>query len=178
MSFESVIPLQDISDLGNVARDLAVLFNSEMNEDIKIHFPATVRRHTGDIEIVQKNLKEAAEACRPGSREQFIIFSGAHAVGMSVVTLLPEVPVHVATTWPNLSGFVCHPYRGLGLGKQSLERRIHAVNENFGGHAWTYVRKDNVPAQAVVLGAGFKRTDFVIEGQETQDLYLYDQANC
>lgn len=173
MSIDAVTPLQSINDLESVASDLSELLASSENEDIKIHFPATVRRHTGDVEVVRQNLIEAADACVPGRREQFIIFSGSRAVGMSVVTLLPDTPEQINPAWPNLSGFVCQPYRGRGLGRLSMERRMRAVRENFDDHAWTYVRKGNMPAEHLVSEAGFKKTDVIVPGQEHQNLYLY-----
>lgn len=173
MSREAITPLQDIDDLKSVALDLSELLASSDNADIKIHFPVTVRRHTGDLAVVHRNLIESAQACEPGRREQFIIFSGVRAVGMSVVTLLPEVPKQVDKTWPNLSGFICQPFRGQGLGRISMERRMIAVRDDFDNHAWTYVRKGNSPAEHLVTDVGFRKTDHEVPGQENQHLYLY-----
>jgi predicted acetyltransferase len=108
-----------------------------------------------------------------GKREQFIVFSGQKAVGMAIVTNQISAPTEVPEEWPNLSGFILNPYRAHGLGRLSINHRVRVVHEHFGGHAWTYVRKGNIPAEKIVLGAGFTRTDIVVPGQENQHLYLY-----
>lgn len=165
--------IQNIESYMAAGIDLAILLRDPANEDIGIHFPGTVSRYTGSFDTVAANIREAAEQCETGKREQFIAFSGGVAVGMSIVTNQIDTPEGVDSTWPNLSGFVLNPYRSQGIGRLAIEHRIKVVERNFGGHAWTYVRKGNVPAEKIVTGVGFKKTDIVVPGQEHQYLYLY-----
>jgi GNAT superfamily N-acetyltransferase len=166
-------PIQDIDSYMATAIDLSSLLQDPANEDIGMHFPGTVSRYSGSFDAVAANLREAADQCETGKREQFIAFSGGVAVGMSIVTNQVESPEGVDDSWPNLSGFVLNPYRNQGIGRLAMEHRIKVVERNFGGHAWTYVRKGNIPAEKIVTGAGFKKTDTVVPGQEHQNLYLY-----
>lgn len=164
--------ITDIESLDNVAKNLAVLIPG--NRDLQIHFPGTVKRYTGSFDKVAENLRETASMCEPGKREQFIAFWGKTAVGMSIVTNQVEAPEGIDNDWPNLSGFVLKPYRNMGIGRLAMEHRINVVNENFGGHAWTYVRQGNMPAEKIVIGAGFTKTDITVPDQPYQNVYTYE----
>jgi GNAT superfamily N-acetyltransferase len=169
----SIQSIQNLESYMPVATDISSLLRHPTNEDIKIHFPGTVDRYTGTLNEVEANLREAADQCEIGTREQFIAFSGEIAIGMSIVTNQIKPPDGIDESWPNLSGFVLNPYRNRGIGRLAMERRIEIVEQNFGGHAWTYVRKGNIPAEKIVSSVGFTKTDIVVPGQEYQNLYIY-----
>lgn len=170
-----ILPFSEITSLESVADDLRKQLSDPTNNDLNIHFSGTVARYSGEEEKVLANLEEARDLCETGKREQFIAFAGEKAVGMSIVTNQITPPDGIDETWPNISGFICNPYRSLGLGRLSIQRRMETVDSNFGGHAWTYVRKGNIPAEMIVLGAGFEIVDIIVPGQEHQNVYLYEK---
>jgi RimJ/RimL family protein N-acetyltransferase len=151
-------PLTPNIDLGQLAYDLSSLLTDRSNKDIALEFPASVIRYTGGENHVLANLEETVRDCRPGVRQQFVAYSGERAVGMSVIRFADEVPDSVQDSWPNVSGFICNPFRNQGLGRQSLLKRLEVVEEQFGGHAWTQVKKENAPSNAVVRRCGFLLT--------------------
>lgn len=170
-----VIPVTDIPDFESVAIDLNDLLQRPDNADLSQDFTGVHTSYTGDIWKVKQKLEAIPLTCTPGVKEQFIIFAGPQAVGMSIVTTITTVPAEVDPTWPNVSGFICNPYRGRGLGLLSIERRMQAVRQNFGNHAWTFVRKGNVPSEKLVARVGFRETGILVLGHEHQELYFYDE---
>lgn len=165
--------LNEITDFESIACDFSELLVRADNADIKQQFPGTVQSYTGDLTSVVAKLEAAQADCTVGVREQFVIFSGARAVGMSVIRLIDDTPPAINPLWPNISGFVCNPYRAQGLGRKSMQRRMQSVQENFGNRAWTYVIKGNTPSEKLVLEAGFKRSDQIVLGREDHSLYIY-----
>jgi hypothetical protein len=170
-----IIRLSELPHLESVAHDIREQLSDPINQDLNIHFKGTVARYTGEEDEVLTNLEEARDLCETGKREQFIVFAGEKAVGMSIVTNQVTPPDGIDETWPNISGFICNPYRSLGLGRLSIQHRMKIVDNNFDGHAWTYVRKGNVPAEKIVLAAGFRVTDIIVSGQEHQNVFLYNK---
>jgi hypothetical protein len=161
--------LSVVTNLEPVARDLADLLARADNLDIAAEFPGTVARYSGDPHKVLQNLRATQESCQLGVQQQFIAFSGRRAVGMSAVRIADEVPEAVDPSWPNISGFVCNPYRNRGIGRLSLIARLGVVKEQFGGHAWAKVKKTNVVSQRMVTHAGF-----VEVGEEADScIYVY-----
>jgi len=159
----------DHIDLRVLAHDLSALLIKPENSDIAEEFPGSVSRYTGDIETVRSNLAEALADCKPGIRQQFIAFSGTQSVGMSVIRFADSIPRGIQDTWPNVSGFICHPFRSQGLGGLSLAARLAVVRDQFGGDAWTQVKKTNVPSNRMVSHAGFVKTSET----DTHIIYAY-----
>lgn len=170
-----ILSLSEITSLQSVARDLREQLNDPANNDLNTHFSGTVARYTGEEDKVLANLEEARDLCETGKREQFIALAGEKAVGMSIITNQITPPDGIIESWPNISGFICNPSRSLGLGWLSIRHRMQVVDSNFGGHAWTYVRKGNIPAEKIVLGSGFKIAGITVPGQEHQNVYVYEK---
>ncbi len=171
-----ILPFSEIKNFKPIAHDLRELLVSPINADLSIEFSGTIARYTGEEDSVLANLEEARELCDQGSREQFIVFAGERAVGMSIITNQIETPGDISKDWPNVSGFICNPYRSRGLGRLSLERRMQVVDAEFNGHAWTYVRTGNTPAENIVLGVEFEVTDIVEPGHGQQRVYVYEKS--
>ncbi len=165
-----VTPLNEVMDTQRAALDLRRLLLLQENVDIKNDFPATVKRYSESPERAIESIEDAYRTYDRGKKEQFIVYSGGVAVGMSIATNLIEAPEGVDPAWPNLSGFICKPYRQRGLGKLSLQIRLQAVTESFDGHAWTLVREGNEPSERLVLGQGFVKTSTVLGDRA---LYLW-----
>jgi hypothetical protein len=161
--------ISEIEDFDAIANDFSVLLGDASNTDIVLEFPATVTRYSGDVGEVTRNLVDTKANCQTGVRQQFVAFSGARAVGMSVVRLIDNVPDGVDTTWPNVSGFVCNPYRHQGIGSLSLLTRMSVVDRQFNGNAWTQVKKANVYSHRMVTNAGF----LVISENSEHVIYAY-----
>jgi hypothetical protein len=161
--------LSEIEVLEPVARDFSVFLSEPSNSDIASEFPNTVDAYTGRVDKVTQNLTDVKDACNLGFRHQFIVFSGEHAVGMSVVRIVDEVPAGVDGEFPNLSGFICNPYRSQGLGRLSLLTRLAVVDAYFGGEAWTKVKKINNHSNAMVIHAGFR----LIGEDSAHNIYTY-----
>jgi L-amino acid N-acyltransferase YncA len=168
-----IIPFTDIRDFESVAIDLNDLLLDPTNEDIGLDFKTAKSSYTGDPWRVAEHLAAVQASCELGVKEQFIVFAGPRAVGMSIVTTQTHMPKGVNPKWPNVSGFVCNPYRGHGIGRLSLERLLESVHENFGGHAWTEVRVDNILSQRLVTSAAFIDTN--ASQDPTKRLYIYGE---
>jgi hypothetical protein len=164
--------LNEITDLQAVAEDIADLLEQTSNADIAVEFPSSVAAYTGDINKVVDNLIAVQGESYPGVRQQFIACSGLRAVGMSVVRFADKVPDGVDIGWPNVSGFVCNPFRGRGIGRLSLMKRLEAIDAQFGGSAWTRIKVHNVHSQQMVEHAGFVQIGMDTEGL----IYTYNSA--
>jgi hypothetical protein len=147
--------ISDFDDFAVVAHDISALLRMPENHDIAIDFPGSVARYSRDVDEVVAEFQKTQQACRPGVRQQFIAMAGDRAVGMSVIQLAGEVPEGIDASWPNVSGFVCNPYRNQGIGRLSLLARLQVADEQFGGRAWTKVRNDNAFSRRMVTHAGF-----------------------
>lgn len=171
------VPIDKIKDFESTAVDLMDLLQRKDNTDIVKEFPATVAQYTGDKNKVTTNLETTQQYYEIGKREQFIIFAGKRAVGLSTVINNVDTPSGVDPSWPNLSGFICHPFRGQGLGRLSLETRMQVVRHHFGNHAWTLVRRGNIRSEHLVVSVGFKKSKEVISGWGDRDLYTFNADN-
>ncbi len=170
-----VVPFSEIENFNQIATDMSTLLANGQNQDIADGFPATVARYTTEHEEVIANLETAQSRFEAGKHEQFIIFAGARAVGLSVITSNLDIPEGIDPSWPNISGFICNPFRGQGLGRLSIETRMDFVRQDFNGHAWTFVKDDNVISEHLVLSVGFQKTDRKIEGWDGHHFYLFDE---
>lgn len=153
-------PLPAASDkagLLNLAEQLPKRLRDGGNVDIAFEFPNTVARYNSDIPATFQNLLEATDSCAPGEKEIFTAHIGPWVVGMGWVQRSDETPKIAPKDWPNLSFFVCKPFRGRGVGTQLLAHGLDIVDERFDGTAWTRVKKTNNPSNAVVTQGGFKR---------------------
>jgi len=170
-----IVPLTN-ADLNVVSRDFNHLLKRDNNHDIAGEFPNFVKKCVQGEANVRDALSRARESISPGRTEMFIVFSGVYAVGLSVVTNDVEAPRDVGNPdWPNLSGFVCHPFRGRGLGRLSIEKRMEVVDDNFGGKAWTLVRDGNAVSEHLVTSAGFKRVSSDNQKIDNRHLYTYSK---
>ena len=160
---QHVLPLNQIDNLQPVAESLRTLLILPSNKDIAKEFPQTVK-YTGDVENVMRDLAETRERFIEGDREDYILFAGKTAVGMSQIALPHYAYLNMDPECPITSSYVCNapegskPYRGQGLGRLSMEVRLDAVNQRFGGYAMTMVKHDNVPSIGLVLSSGFVLT--------------------
>ena len=172
-----VISLTEIDDFTSTAKDLSSLLQRPDNADIAGEFPATVSRYGGDVVESKAHLEAARDLYKIGSREQFIVFSGEHAVGMCLISnALDTPPEGINPSAPNISGFISNPYRARGLGRLSIEERMKVLKKNFDNRAWTFVRDGNFPSEHLVTSVGFQKTDREIEGWEGHHLYLFGDA--
>jgi GNAT superfamily N-acetyltransferase len=65
----------------------------------------------------------------------------------------------LALAGPSTSSWIAAPYQGRGLGRESLERRIHmATIEQSHPGIWLKVANENIRSQQNVLARGFQRT--------------------
>lgn len=147
----------DEAGLLNVAEQLPKRLRDGGNIDIALEFRNTVARYNGDILSTYRNLVEAAESCVPGTKEIFLAHIGPWIAGMGWVQIAEETPKAVPKNWPNVSFFVCKPFRGKGLGTLLLSHGLEVVGERFDGHAWTSVKKSNGPSNAIVSRGGFEQ---------------------
>ena len=171
-----VVPISEIESFNQIATDMSELLVNGENQDIADGFPATVERYTAEHDEVVTNLEMAQSRFEIGKHEQFIVFAGERAVGLSVITSNLDIPEGIDPTWPNISGFICNPFRGRGLGRLSIETRMDVVRRDFESHAWTFVKDDNVISEHLVLGVGFHKTDRKIEGWDSHHLFLFDEG--
>lgn len=176
MSERAFVALADLEEFRGPSYDLAELLNRPDNADISDRFPLTVERFKSGF-AGEFYLAKTKELCEPGVREQFIIFSGQTAVGMSIVTVSALPREGVDPSWPNLSGFICNPYRRQGLGIFSLQERLKVVDQRFGGEAWTAVDMDNIASQRMVEAAGLKLIGDYTDEDGAKFLYTYS-AGC
>lgn len=165
------MPLVEVEDVDSLAVNLKSLLEYESNNDISIDFPSTYRAYTDGLYEVRDKICRERELYSPGEREVFIAFAGLIAVGLSVVVRNINAPQGVDPSWPNLSGFVCNPYRGMGIGRLSMETRMRVVRDSFDGKAWTMVREDNLQSSHLVSSVGFK----VVSRHENYNVYTYSE---
>lgn len=169
----SVVSFEHIDDMHPIAEDFSSFLSQPNNSDIALDFPGTVRRYGSDVDTAYQELMKTREQCQQGVREQFIIYAGERAVGLSAIQLVDEPPEGIEPTIPNLSGMIFNPWRGKGLGSLSLRYRLNVVDERFNGRAYSVVRKANTVSQKLVESNGL-----VIVGEDESRLtYLYDQAS-
>ncbi len=150
-----LVSFSSIDDFSEVARSYSRLLAREDNRDIKVDFPETFHRYSGDPEIVRRELEETANACASGQREQFVVFNEGAVVGLSAVQRIQGPPVNLPEGIPNVSEFILRPFRGKGLGEASLRACLELVDESFGGHAYTRVRTENIVSRNMVEKVGF-----------------------
>ena len=168
-----VVSFENIHDMRSVAKDFSGSLSDPSNADIARDFPGTVDRYTGTLEAVHEQLMTTREQCKNGTREQFVIFAGSIAVGLSAIQLVDKPPKGIDATIPNLSGMIFNPWRGKGFGSLSLKYRLDIANDRFHGKAYSLVRKDNIISQKLVESNGL----FVVDENDERFTYLYDANN-
>lgn len=166
----SIKPLSQGINFSKLAQDLAKLLTSPENADIAVEFPMSFERYTGNLAKVENNLKVAAEASLRGMRQQFVAFAGDVAVGMSIIQVAEAGLDDINPNWPNVSTFICNPYRASGLGRLSMKTLLRVANEQFDGKAWTRVAKTNLPSKKLVEAAGFLESGL----SDQHIFYTYD----
>ncbi|MFZ3010161.1 MAG: GNAT family N-acetyltransferase [Candidatus Microsaccharimonas sp.] len=166
-----IVSFENIQDMHSVAENFSSSLSHPDNADIAKDFPGTVRRYAGDVEDVYAELMKTREQCQDGTREQFIVYAGEIAVGLSAIQLVDEPPEGIDVGIPNLSGMIFSPWRGKGFGSLSLKYRLDIVDERFGGRAYSLVRKDNTISQKLVESNGL----FVVGEDDMRLTYSYDR---
>lgn len=168
----SIVPLNEVSDIEKVATDLRSQLISDADPAISVQFPGLFQAYSISLDSAVNTLEADKSQCEKGVHEQFIIYAGSRAVGMSVVTLKIPSPKEIENTSPNLSSFICSDYRGQGLGRLSLSARMEIVRNNFNDHAWTLIKDGNAISEHLITDAGFNkiRTNYDNSGQ---NLYTY-----
>lgn len=157
MPERQITPVTEILDFESQAIGFRELLRDDVNADIKLDFPDTVNLYSGEINTVLERFARAQEACKRGELQQYIIHGAdRQAVGLARFRALGAkgTPPGVGASWANVSLFICHPYRGQGLGKLAMQTMLAAAREQFDG-AWTSVRESNNASQKLVTGAGF-----------------------
>lgn len=167
-------PFQEIDSFTQIARDFNTHLRRDDNADIQQQFPGTVKRYASGEDMAIENLESVLEYVELGKHEQFIVYFGEIAAGLCVVSNQTKCPPNVDPSWPNLSGFIMNPFRGIGLGRFSIEQRMGVVKEDFGDRAWTLVKDGNERSEHLVLDVGFRKTDQEVEGWEGHHLFLYE----
>lgn len=167
-------PFSSIKSFQQIAEDFNTHLARGDNQDVATEFPATVVRYGSGVDEAVHNLEEARGLYETGSREQFIVLSGKRAVGLCLITNQIDNPPGINDSWPNISGFIMNPFRGRGLGRFSIEERMKVVEENFGNHAWTFVRDGNDHSEHLVMSVGFEKTEQAVEGWDGHSLFIYD----
>ena len=163
------VSIDNVQDIHLVADDLRSLLLRDDNADISLEFPNLVENYTRDTNSVIQELEAARERYSVGMHEKFIIFAGERAVGLSIITHSARRPRSIQQGVPNLSGFIANPYRGIGLGRASLEARIKIVDERFGQRAWTSVRHANYISKNLVESVGFQLDSM----SDSESIYAY-----
>lgn len=161
------VPLQDVDDFHSIARDFSGLLRDKSNVDISLDFPGTLKRYSGENTLLE--LEKTAASCSQGEREQFIVLHKGKAVGLSAIQYVEDTPGVIPSTHPNLSGLICHPYRGIGLGKASLVHMLNIVDVRFDRQAYTEVRKENTISRSIVENTGM----MAVSSSATSVHYLY-----
>jgi L-amino acid N-acyltransferase YncA len=169
----NLIPYNEIEVFSSAAAELKTLLKREDNEDITIDFPGTFKNHTADLPHVIHHMDMAKRIYGAGQHEQFIVTSGSKAVGICVITCTVPPPATELIGVPNVSGFILNPHRGQGLGRFSLEERMHIVEKNFGNKAWTFVRKDNQPSNHLIQSVGFIESSHDLPEMDNSRLYTF-----
>jgi GNAT superfamily N-acetyltransferase len=168
-----ILPLQNISDIGPVAHDLREGMLDRSNNDLLGDFPSMVTEFAISKTDGLEELSEMQDSCIPGTKELFVAFSGATAVGLSGVEKVSFPVQEVSPEWPMLWGFVHNPWRRQGIGALMTQARLDAVTNHFGGKAWAMVRTDNRPSMKNMQKAGFKMTSLT-EEDHPQGIFVYD----
>lgn len=163
--------ISEVDDLSTVSTDLNYLLNRRDNRDIAKEFPNLVAGLSGDLNDAHGFLYTMRSQHEPGVHEVFIASTGRRAIGLSVISRQVTPPMDISTEAPNLSGFICIPYRGLGLGRMSLESRMRSVESHFGGIAWTSVHVDNQPSNHLIKSVGFE----LASRDEDRNIYIYSK---
>lgn len=170
---DRITPYTEIESFENIAKDFNELLIRDDNQDIVAEFP-WVSKYSMGIDKTIDNFENTRDLCKPGEREQFIISFGEKAVGLGLINNQQDSPPGIDDSWPNISGYIMNPYRGRGLGRFSIEHRMKIIEQNFGNHAWTLVRDDNVRSEHLVSSVGFEKTYQKVEGWENHNLFVYD----
>ncbi len=167
-----IVSFENIQDMHSVAENFSSSLSSPDNADIAKDFPGTVRRYTGDVDHIYTELTKTREQCQSGVREQFIVYAGEIAVGLSAIQLVDTPPEGIDASVPNLSGMIFNPWRGKGFGTLSLKYRLDIVDERFDGRAYSLVRKDNIVSRKLVESNGL----VVVGEDDTRFTYLYGRT--
>ena len=171
----SIELLSNDSDFDGIAENLSSLLWRGDNQDIKIDFPRNYDKYNKAPTTVAKNLKMDNKNCLPGVRRQFIAFDKTSfdkedemAVGMSTIQIIEDTPDIIDPATPNVSIFICSPFRGKGIGRYMMKFMLDYAEE-FNGQAWTKVRRLNVLSDSMIRASGFSE----IHGSELDRFFIY-----
>ena len=145
------------------------------NQDVRDEYPQATKPYILDIETARAALERTKLLTEPGRRMPYFMFSGKYAVGMAMTANnIVDAPVGIDPSWPNLSSYICHPFRGLGLGRKAFEAQMRDVLEYFDGHAWSGAADTNAASVHGLEIAGFVREN--VPAPEGYGIYTYDHV--
>jgi predicted acetyltransferase len=170
---KELVPVTELSDYSASAADLCEFLGMPGNEDIEIEFPNTLSQYW-DLATAEESLSRLAKRHEAGKREIFVVMAGGLTVGQAIVTLSDQTPEQVDNTWPNVSGWIVKLFRGQGLGKFSLEKRLEVVRARFGGNAWTLVNKTNAISEKNVTDLGFECLSRKLKDKPEYNLFTWE----
>ena len=174
-----LVRLDEIKNPFTLAENLKSLLEED-NDDIHIEFPNIAKRYSqGSVQEIAERIIEDRELQKDGVQEWYLVYKEDIATGIGVIVSNPRcTPKELNNVnSPNLSGFICRPYRGEGLGRFSLESRLEIVKRRFGGMAWTLVQTENEVSNKMILSEpGFTIKDRVLLYNNKQyNLYVYKE---
>lgn len=170
-----IIPVAEVHNFADQAPGFRSLLLREDNQDIALDFPSTVGIYSGPIDEALVRFERAQAAHSEGWFLQYLIQADEQTVGLAKMRVNPEkTPAGADAAWPNISMFICHPFRGQGLGGLGIRTLLSVAKESYGG-AWTGIRESNTPSRGLAVSVGFtllgRRPPE--EGKETILLYGY-----
>lgn len=165
----------EVTNFPELAAGYAALLNDPANADIKLDFPNTVARYSSDLSEAVSRFQTAQARCEAGGRDQFALIADGVLVGNASVDKPDELPPGVPPTFANVSLFVCHPYRGNGLGGLALNRQLKVVHEKYPG-VWTTVRESNQASNRLFISRGFEPIGSRPGRVETEIIYTRDNS--
>tara|TARA_B100002049_G_scaffold196443_1_gene154061 strand:- start:29 stop:544 length:516 start_codon:yes stop_codon:yes gene_type:complete len=152
-----ILPLSEVPNIAQSSSDLAELVSQPINDDLVDDFPKLVSTYRLGSEAAHGHLLHNLPLQNRRSTDVFVVFSGNMAVGLSVISFDVTPPIEIGDLeQPNLSGFICNPFRGKGLGALSLDHRLAIIGEKHGNKAWTLVRHGNHRSMDMLVKRGFK----------------------
>ncbi len=171
-----VMPITEIGNFAQLAADYAALLTHPSNKDLLLDFPNTVARYGGESDEAVRRFELARQRCADVERHQFLIMVDGRAVGNASVDQPAEVPADVSAIYANASLFVCHPFRGRGLGGLALDTQLTVIRANYAG-AWTTVRASNVASHGLIRSRGFKPIGAQPGRVEEEVIYMWQDTS-
>lgn len=173
---KKLVRFDEICNPREVAEDLQRLLSDRRNDDIGKEFPNLAKRYSqGTVQEIATRILIDKTLQEDGRREWYLAYKDSAVVGFGAINLASSPAASgLDIDSPNLSGFICKPYRGEGIGRFSLEERLKIVRSRFGGIAWTLVGLNNETSNQMILSTpGFVLCDRTTYKDEPYNLYEY-----